>query len=131
MLPQSVIQTAINTWQSQENLLRGLMNPRAFYSGWLEDGKLVGMVSAGRTDGNIIKIYQLYVLPSHQRRGIGSKLMNAAIKHFGARKVVLEVEEGNEKGIAFYRKFGFTYSSKTVVKVDREEIPCLVGELLL
>jgi hypothetical protein len=43
--------------------------------------------------------------------------------------VVLEVEEGNQKGIAFYSRYGFSYPRKTVVKVDREEVPCLVGEL--
>jgi ribosomal protein S18 acetylase RimI-like enzyme len=131
LLPESVIQTAINTWQSKESLLGGLQNPRTFYSGWFEDGKLVGMVSAGKTSENTIKVYQLYVLPSHQRRGIGSKLMNSAIEYFGAKKVVLEVEEGNRKGISFYGKFGFTYPGKTVVKVGEEEIPCLSGELQL
>ena len=92
---------------------------------------MVGMVSAGRTDENTIKVYQLYVMPTYQRRGIGSKLMNAAIEYFGAEKVVLEVEEGNKKGVSFYSKFGFTYPGKTVVKVGDEEIPCLSGELQL
>ncbi len=128
LLSDSVIQTAITVWQSEETILRGLRNPRAFYSGCFEDGKLVGMVSAGKTDENAVRIFQLYVLPSHQRKGIGSKLMDVAIKQFGARKVVLEVEEGNEKGIAFYSKYGFRYPRKTTVKIEGEEIPCLVGE---
>ena len=119
-------------WQSKESLLRGLRNPRAFYSGCFEDGKLVGMVSAGKIDEGILKIFQLYVLPSHQRRGIGSRLMDAAIEHFkGAGKVVLDVEDGNQKGISFYSKYGFTYEGRTVVKIGGEEIPCLLGELHL
>jgi ribosomal protein S18 acetylase RimI-like enzyme len=131
LLPDSVIQTAITVWQSEESLLRGLQNPRAFYSGYFEDRELVGMVCAGKIDENTVKVYQLYVLPSRQRRGIGSKLLEEAIERFRPRKVVLDVEEGNQKGIAFYSKRGFTYPSKTVVKVDGEEIPCLSGELQL
>ncbi len=132
ILPDSVIQTAITVWQSKESILRGLQNPRVFYSGYFEHEELVGMVSAGKIDENTVKIFQLYVLPSQQRKGIGSKLMDAAIKHFkGAGKVVLEVEDGNQKGISFYSQYGFTYASKTVVKVGGEEIPCLLGELHL
>ncbi len=130
LLPDSVIQTAITVWQSKESILTGLQNPQAFYSGYFEGGELAGMVSAGRIDENTVKIFQLYVLPSHQRKGIGSKLMDAAIQHFrGVAKVVLEVEEGNKKGISFYKKYGFTYPRKTVVKIAGEEIPCLYGEL--
>src|SRR3989442_13237761 len=107
ILPDSVIQTAITVWQSKESLLRGLRNPQAFYSGCFENGKLVGMVSAGKIDEGTVKIFQLYVLPSHQRRGIGSRLMVAAIKRFnGAGKAVLEVEDGNQSGISCSSKSG-------------------------
>src|SRR5712692_1649580 len=50
---------------------------------------------------------------------------------FRGRKVVLEVEDGNQKGISFYSKYGFTYEGRTVVKIGGEEIPCLLGELHL
>ena len=130
ILPESVIRTAIDSWQSRESLLRRLGSPRAYFAGYIVDGKLVGMVSAGRVDQDALKIYQLYVHPNHQRMGIGRLLMDAAIEHFvGVGKVVLEVEEGNRKGILFYKKYGFDYPSKTRVKVDGDEIPCLVGEL--
>jgi hypothetical protein len=71
LLPDSVIQTVIAVWHSKENLFTGLRNPRAFYSGYFEDGKLVGMVSAGKIDENTLRVFQLYVLPPHQRKGIG------------------------------------------------------------
>src|SRR5437879_13444397 len=66
ILPDSVIQTAITVWQSKESLLRGLRNPRAFYSGCFEAGKLVGMVSAGKIDDGTLMSLQLYILPSPQ-----------------------------------------------------------------
>jgi len=132
LLPDSAIQAAITTWQSREAILRGLQNPQTYYAGYFDEGTLAGMVSAGMVDAQTLRIYQLYVLPSNQRRGIGSKLMEAAIKHFrGAKKVVLEVEDGNAKGISFYRKYGFSFLGRSVVEIGRERIPCLVGELNL
>ncbi len=134
ILPESAIRTAISVWQSKESLLRELQNPRGYYAGHFVDRILVGMVSAGKITPDTLKIFQLYVHPGHQRKGVGKRLMDAAINHFSTdplRKVVLEVEEGNQKGISFYRKYGFAYPSKTVTKVDGNEIPCLIGELLL
>jgi ribosomal protein S18 acetylase RimI-like enzyme len=134
ILPESVINTAIKEWQSKENLLRGLENPRAYYAGYIIDGVLAGMVSAGKTASDTVKIFQLYVRPGHQRNGIGRALMDGAIKHFSSdavRKVVLEVEKANQKGVSFYKKYGFAYPSEAVVKVGGNEILCLVGELVL
>jgi ribosomal protein S18 acetylase RimI-like enzyme len=134
ILPESVIDTAIMQWQSEESLLRGLENPRAYYAGYILDGVLAGMVSAGKTAPDTVKIFQLYVRPGHQRRGIGRALMDGAIKHFSSvavRRVVLDVEKGNQKGVSFYKKYGFAYPSETVIKVGGEEIPCLAGELVL
>jgi ribosomal protein S18 acetylase RimI-like enzyme len=134
ILPESVINTAIKQWQSKESLLRGLENPRAYYAGVIVDGVLVGMVSAGKIAPDTVKIFQLYVRPGHQRKGIGKELMDGAIRHFASdavRKVVLDVEKGNRKGVSFYKKYGFAYPSEAVIKVGGDEIPCLVGELVL
>ena len=132
ILPDAVIRTAIETWQSKDAVSSGLSNPNAYYAGYFENGALRGMVAARMVDDSTLRIAQLYVHPEHQRKGIGRKLMDAAVEHFDkAITVTLEVEEGNPKGVAFYRKYGFEYPSKTIVKVGVYEIPCLVGVLRL
>jgi len=134
ILAGSVIDTAIQEWQSKKSLLGGLVNPRGYYAGYFVGGVLVGMVSAGKIAPDAVKIFQLYVRPGNQRKGIGKALMDGAVKHFASdavRKVVLDVEKGNQKGVSFYRKYGFEYPSETVIRVGGDEIPCLVGELLL
>ena len=131
ILPASVINTALEVWHSKENLTRGLQNARRYFVGSFERSELIGMASAAKVDEDTLQVYQLYVLPSQQRKGLGTKLMDACISHFGnPRRITLEVEEGNQKGIAFYRKYGFAYPSKRVVTVGDKEIPCLVGELV-
>jgi ribosomal protein S18 acetylase RimI-like enzyme len=134
ILPESVINTAIQDWQSRKSLLGGLQNPRGYYAGYFVEAALVGMVSAGKIAPDTVKIFQLYVHPGNQRKGIGKALMDGAINHFAAdavRKVVLDVEKGNQKGVSFYRKYGFEYPTETVIRVGGDEIPCLVGELLI
>lgn len=132
ILPDAVIRTAIETWQTKDAVSSGLSNPNAYYAGYLDNGVLCGMVAARMVDDSTLRITQLYVHPEHQREGIGRKLMDAALEHFDkATTVTLEVEESNPKGVAFYRKYGFDFPSKTIVKVGVYEILCLVGVLRL
>jgi len=132
LLSDSIIQKVSLTWHSKENILRGLRNPKIFFAGYREDSKLLGIITVEKIDDELIQIHRLYVLPSYQRRGIGSKLLEAAINYFPkSKKAVLEVEEVNNKAISFYKKKGFSFAKRKSVKVDDEEIPCLVGELIL
>jgi putative acetyltransferase len=76
-------------------------------------------VSEGQTLGHVISSYvdvepgtrrvlqvgPLAVLPSHQRRGIGSALMEETIRIADARGEPLLLIEGNPK---YYERFGFT-----------------------
>jgi putative acetyltransferase len=76
-------------------------------------------VSEGQTRGHVISSYvdvepgsrrvlqvgPLAVLPSHQRRGIGSALMEETIRIADARGEPLLLIEGNPE---YYERFGFT-----------------------
>jgi len=76
-------------------------------------------VSEGQTHGHVISSYvdvepgarrvlqvgPLAVLPSHQRRGIGSALIEETIRIADARGEPLLLIEGNLK---YYERFGFT-----------------------
>ncbi|MGZ8741004.1 MAG: GNAT family N-acetyltransferase, partial [Gaiellaceae bacterium] len=76
-------------------------------------------VSEGQTHGHVISSYvdvepgarrvlqvgPLAVLPSHERRGIGSALMGETIRIAEARGEPLLLIEGNPK---YYERFGFT-----------------------
>ncbi|WP_216853559.1 ribosomal protein S18-alanine N-acetyltransferase [Phytoactinopolyspora halotolerans] len=60
--------------------------------------------------GEPADIQTIAVTPEHQRRGIGSVLMDALIREAHARQadsIMLEVRSDNDAAIAFYTEYGF------------------------
>jgi putative acetyltransferase len=81
------------------------------------EGQAVGHVMLSYVDiepgdHRVLQVGPLAVLPSHQRRGIGSALMEEAIKLADARAEPLLLLEGNPR---YYERFGF-------VRADAEGI---------
>lgn len=81
-----------------------------------KDGeRVVGFVGCGASrDGEDCgEVYSIYVLQSHQGKGIGYALMNQAMEQLrDCRKVVLWVLRGNEKAIRFYERYGFVFDGE-------------------
>lgn len=78
-----------------------------------QEGEAVGSILAGN-DARRGYIYHLAVSPAHQRKGIGSALVQAAteaLKAEGISKAALLVFANNEKGNAFWEKQGFILRS--------------------
>ena len=88
-------------------------------------------VSEGQTHGHVISSYvdvepgvrrvlqvgPLAVLPSYQRRGIGTALMEETIRIANARGEPLLLIEGNP---AYYERFGFTRADAIGIEPPRE-----------
>ena len=95
-------------------------------------GQIVGMITAYRTKPAHVLVGRLYVLPDHQRRGIGKALMDTAASAFpGIQKMSLPVEEQNAKGRAFYKKLGFREVGKRVDEVMGVQLTSMVMERVL
>ena len=75
-----------------------------------DDGRLVGVILAGH-DGRRGYIYHMSVSEDQRRKGMGSKLVESALKALkaeGINKVALLVFHRNKAGNAFWEKQGFT-----------------------
>lgn len=69
----------------------------------------VGVITLQTVD-RVADLHRLVVAPAHRRTGVGSALVAAgvrAVRHAGARSVLLEVGYRNEAAIAFYQRLGF------------------------
>ena len=92
-----------------------------------ENGAVAGVIMAGN-DGRRGFIYHTAVHPDHRGKGIGTRLVNAALQaleHEGIHKVALVVFERNAPGNEFWEKQGFTvrndliYRNRALVKMER------------
>lgn len=68
----------------------------------------VGHALAQMREGAALAVSRLYVLPSHQRQGIGRGLLAALCgRHGDARSLVLFVAAENPRAVSFYFREGF------------------------
>ena len=73
------------------------------------EAQLLGAITL-QTVGPTADLHRLVVAPRARRRGVGSALVRAgidAVRHLGARSVMLEVHYDNEPAIALYQQLGF------------------------
>ena len=75
--------------------------------GAYDGGKLVGIIRCVGDGYTILFIQDLLVLPSYQRRGIGTRLMKTVLERY---QYVYQIElatDNTEKTVSFYKQLGF------------------------
>jgi ribosomal protein S18 acetylase RimI-like enzyme len=77
-------------------------------------GKIIGVCYVVRRPGKN-ELQAIYVLPEHQKKGIGKLLWKEAQKYFDADKdITVEVAVYNTNAIDFYKKLGFEKTGKEI-----------------
>lgn len=72
------------------------------------------------------EVSSLYLLRSHQGRGVGRALMEAALARCPHPEVVLLVLESNGRAIGFYEHLGFSYTGRRIVEGPLHEVEMLL-----
>jgi ribosomal protein S18 acetylase RimI-like enzyme len=127
-VPLAAIEQATAVWHAPQVLAAELARATTF-TGVAEDaGGLLGMVTA-HARPTAVEIARLYVLPAAQRRGLGGRLLDAALAALPDRGTVrLEVEAQNPKGRAFYVKEGFVATGERTIEAFGVELRVVVME---
>jgi len=92
-------------------------NPESCFAA-MDDGLLVGCILSGH-DGRRGHIYHAAVLSNYRGRGIGTRLVNAAVaamRELGIKKIALVAFKSNEEGNRFWEKNGFSVRDDLVYR---------------
>jgi len=85
--------------------LRREMSEVAFF-GYEQEGKLLG-VAGHQPVKDVTLVRHIYVLPEHQRRGIGSELLSHLVRIATSPQILVGTWEAATWAIRFYEKHGF------------------------
>lgn len=107
--------------------------------GIVEDGKLLAAIeTAVEGWSNRLRVTELWIDDAYRRQGIGTALMDIAMKRAKDEKrraVMLETQSRNENAIAFYLAYGFTLIGFNACEyqnddLERKEVRVEMGILL-
>lgn len=72
-----------------------------------EDGELLGIIRTVGDGHTIVFVQDILVFPEHQRKGIGSALLQAILDRYSHVRQIELATDNTEKTIAFYKSMGF------------------------
>lgn len=116
---------AIKEIASEEFLRKRIASPNVQTVVAEEEGKVIGFSSVRKVEARMAELSGIMVLESSTGKGIGTKLIRKATE--GARKrgftsIQVKTEAINDRAISFYKKAGFTESSRKAEKVGRTKV---------
>ena len=94
-----------------ETLRKGFENS-LFTLAAYEDGQLLGIIRTVGDGHTIVFIQDLLVFPHHQRKGIGTKLIQAILDRYRHVRQIQLATDNTPKTLAFYRSLGFREMSE-------------------
>ncbi|WP_164506367.1 GNAT family N-acetyltransferase [Levilactobacillus lindianensis] len=111
-------QLSVDTWHPE----------RGWQQTWLafQGSQVVGVCAAGPARKAVWsgwgEVYSIYVHPSIQHRGVGQRLMTAALTDLDAKtdRLYLEVLTANRAAQTFYRRFGFKQKDSARLRVESQ-----------
>jgi ribosomal protein S18 acetylase RimI-like enzyme len=116
---------------SEEFLLRRLTSPNVRIVVAERDKEILGFASIRAMGKEEAELSGIVVLEGASGLGLGTKLIGKACEStvkLGFKRLLVKTEALNHRAIGFYKKNGFTESTKIFEKVGRVKVPVLVLE---
>ena len=120
ILTPDALSTVAQEWHHPDRLRHQMSDPRvSFLLARSDPAGLVGVATVQQSDdGATVSVLRLYVLPGHQGRGIGSRLLDRALAAFpSAQHTQLQVAAANPSGLSFWTKRGFRACGRDEVRI--------------
>jgi ribosomal protein S18 acetylase RimI-like enzyme len=106
-----------NAWHAIAKLAEQIAAPDSSFLVAEEKGNIIGHAVGHVRPQHVMMLARLYVLPAHQRRGIGARLLSELVaRQPGCARIVADVEPDNVKAVSFYRRHGFIVESESSIE---------------
>lgn len=99
-------------WWTADAVIPGIRVGRTLVAE--QDGAVVGMAAYG-SQGDELVLWKLYVLPGHQGRGIGRRLLDEVVlraAQLGHTTLGVSYLDGNDQAARFYEGTGFRFTHR-------------------
>lgn len=80
--------------------------------GAYEGDKLMGILRAVGDGYTVVFVQDILVFPEHQRKGVGSALLQAVLDRYSHVRQIELATDNTEKTVAFYKSMGFREMSE-------------------
>ena len=89
-----------------EQLRKGFENSMLTLAAY-EDDQLLGIIRTVGDGHTIVFVQDILVFPEHQRKGVGSALLQAILDRYSHVRQIELATDNTPKTIAFYKSMGF------------------------
>lgn len=124
ILRSETIENILFEFYGDDSLAHSLERRNAIFLAAEVDDQIVGFVQAlPRPGGKGHELTRLYVLPQHQRQGIGRELLLAIKSELSDQRLWVLVERDNHQAVAFFQAMDFTPQRSVELPVFGENLP--------
>jgi ribosomal protein S18 acetylase RimI-like enzyme len=128
-LSRSTIEQVTTHWHAPALLCSQIEKPGDYFGVAKYEGTIIGLITVAAAKRDELFLPRLYVHPGHQRKGVGTGLLNAAIAMYpDARLIRLEVEERNANGRSYWRHQNFIDMGTSFQQIGNDRIEVITME---
>lgn len=128
-LSRATIEQVTTHWHDPKVLRSQIEKPGDYFAVAKDDGTIIGLVTLMALNRDELYLSRLYVRPAYQGKGVGTRLLNAAIASYPDASVVrLGVEQQNAKGHSYWRSQKFVDIGANVEQIGHDSITVITME---
>jgi ribosomal protein S18 acetylase RimI-like enzyme len=128
-LSRSTIEQVTTLWHDPDLLRSQIEKPGDYFAVAKDGDTIIGLITVVALPADELHLSRLYVRSESQGKGVGTRLLNAAIASYPEAALIrLEVEQQNTVALAYWRSQKFVDIGTNMVHVGTDDIVVITME---